>query len=259
MVTHGYAIDPLLFATARLLTFSGSRNLTSATGFFFRRSGKLFLVSSRHVFFDETQSHRPDRLEIELHLDARNAAVSTGWSVLLYENRRASWRQGRDIGGEVDVAAVEIDEGAFPKGASVHAFTPDHLAETDEPVPLGHPLAIPGFPLGFHDEVHHLPVTRHAIIASPWGLRFQGKGHFLTDARTHSGTSGAPVVARMDEQCMQGHPLRWKLLGIHSSRLDMGNRDRNVDETLGLNVAWYADILMTLTAARFSPPTLVPS
>jgi hypothetical protein len=41
-----------------------------------------------------------------------------------------------------------------------------------------------GFPLGFHDELHHLPVVRQAVIASSFGLRFQGKGYFLTDART---------------------------------------------------------------------------
>jgi hypothetical protein len=41
--------------------------------------------------------------------------------------------------------------------------------------------------------------------------------------------------------------LPWKLLGVHSSRVDMGNRDLKLDESLGLNCAWYADILMTLT------------
>ena len=41
--------------------------------------------------------------------------------------------------------------------------------------------------------------------------------------------------------------LPWKLLGIHSSRMDMGSRDLEHDESLGLNCAWYADILMTLT------------
>jgi hypothetical protein len=41
--------------------------------------------------------------------------------------------------------------------------------------------------------------------------------------------------------------LPWMLLGVHSSRLDVGSRDLNLDEALGLNCAWYADILMTLT------------
>lgn len=243
-------IDPLLFATARLSTFFGTQGLTNASGFFFRRDDKLFLVTSRHVFIDEAQEHHPDRIEVELHLDADNAVQSTGWSVLLFANARAAWRQGLDDAGEIDVAAIEIEESKLPKGVALHAFTPRHLAGDADEVPIGQALVIPGFPLGFHDAMHHLPVTRSASIASPWGLRFQGKGFFLTDARTHSGTSGAPVVMRMESGTAPGDPLRWKLLGVHSSRLDMGNRDRNVDESLGLNVSWYADILMTLTAPR---------
>jgi len=41
--------------------------------------------------------------------------------------------------------------------------------------------------------------------------------------------------------------LPWVLLGVHSARLDMGTRDLDLDEALGLNCAWYADILLTLT------------
>lgn len=247
-------IDPLLFATTRVSTFTGTRSLTNASGFFFRREKTLFLVTSRHVFLDELRQHRPDRIEIELHVDADNAARSTGWSMLLYDHRRATWRQGVDQGGEVDVAAIEIEEGKLPAGTVVPAFTPHDLAGEDDEIPLGQALVIPGFPLGFHDATHHLPVTRAATLASPWGLRFQGKGFFLTDARTHSGTSGAPVVMSLQRDGLSGTPpLRWKLLGVHSSRMDMGNRDREVDEYLGLNVSWYTDILMTLTASADAP------
>jgi hypothetical protein len=79
-------------------------------------------------------------------------------------------------------------------------------------------------------------------------VRFQGRGFFLTDARTHRGTSGAPVVTRHHGMTRDGAPLPWQLLGVHSARMDMGNRDRVQDESLGLNCAWYADILLTLTA-----------
>ena len=44
--------------------------------------------------------------------------------------------------------------------------------------------------------------------------------------------------------------FHWLLLGVHSSRLDVGTRDLQLDEALGLNCAWYADILMTLTEPR---------
>jgi hypothetical protein len=41
--------------------------------------------------------------------------------------------------------------------------------------------------------------------------------------------------------------LPWMLLDAHSTRMDMGCRDLQLDETLGLNWAWYADILLNLT------------
>jgi S1-C subfamily serine protease len=243
------AIDPLLLAAARVNTFEGMRLLTNASGFFFERDARLFLVTSRHVMIDEPSQHFPDRIEIELHVDTANMANSTGFSMPLYRDGKSVWRQGTDTGGEIDVAVLEIERDALPKTAVLRAFGPGHLRDAREPVELGSPLLVVGFPLGFHDALHHLPVVRHAVNASPFGLRFQGKGYFLTDARTHRGTSGAPVVMRMRGAHRDGDDLPWALLGVHSSRMDVGTRDLKQDEALGLNCAWYADILLTLTAS----------
>jgi hypothetical protein len=135
----------------------------------------------------------------------------------------------------------------LPQGVAYRAFTPAHLLGRFDGVEVGSDLLVVGFPLGFHDTLHHLPVARHAIIASAFGLRFQGEGYFLTDARTHRGTSGAPVVMRISHPDASVAALPWTLLGVHSARLDVGTRDLGLDEALGLNCAWYADILMTLT------------
>lgn len=242
------AVDPLFLATPLVHTFLGVQALTNASGFFFSRGERLFLVTSRHVLFDEASGHRPDRIEITLHLDPHNLTLCTGFSMPLYAERRAQWRQGRDSGGEIDVAVLEIERAALPPEAVLFAFTPAHLVRDFEAVPTDAPLFIAGFPLGFQDTVHQLPVLRRAAIASPFGLRFQGQGMFLTDARAHRGISGAPVVMREAAQRPEMGALSWRLLGVHSSRLDMGNRDQSLDESLGLNGAWYADILLTLTA-----------
>jgi S1-C subfamily serine protease len=238
-------IEPVLLTTTRVSTFDGKRALTGASGFFFERDKRLFLVTSRHVVIDKPSKHFPSRLEIELHTDAENLTKSIGLSVLLYKDGKSIWRQGRDSGGEIDVAVIEIERAALPAGVALRCFTPAHLQGPLQEVEVGSSLLIVGFPLGFHDGLHHLPVVRQAAIASSFGLRFQGLGYFLTDARTHRGTSGAPVVMRAP-----GLPgeLPWKLLGVHSSRVDMGSRDLQLDESLGLNCAWYADILLTLTA-----------
>ncbi|MBW8847194.1 MAG: trypsin-like peptidase domain-containing protein [Burkholderiales bacterium] len=237
------AIDPLLLATVRIGTFNGTKGLTSASGFFFRRDERLYLVTSRHVFIDEPSGHHPDRIELELHPDPDNLADSIGLSVLLYREGLANWRQGRDDGGGIDVAVLEIEPDALPPAAALAAFTPENLPGPEDVVAIGEPVLIPGFPLGFHDGLHHFPVVRQGVVASPYGWRFQGMGWFLTDARTHRGISGAPVVVRAPGRS----PLPWLLVGIHSSRLDMGDRDLVADESLGLNASWYPDIVMTLT------------
>lgn len=237
-------IEPLLLTTARVATFQGNLRLTGASGFFFAREERLHFVTSRHVLRDEPSHHFPDRVVIELHSDGANLTRSTGLSVLLYREGKAIWRQGRDTGGEIDVAVIELDRKALPETVALASFTPDHLLDSFEEVEVGTQVLMVGFPLGFHDELHHLPVVRNATIASSFGLRFQGQGYFLTDARTHRGTSGAPVVLRVPAADAS---LPWKLLGVHSARLDMGGRDLFRDESLGLNCAWYADILLTLT------------
>jgi S1-C subfamily serine protease len=240
-------IDSLLLATTRVLTFKQEQRLTNASGFFFARADKLFLVTSRHVLMDKPSQHLPDRIEIELHTDPENMSKSVGFSMLLYSDGKSIWRQGTDKAGDIDVAVIEIDRAAMPETAYYATFTTNHLQRPHERVEVGTMIQIVGFPLGFHDTLHHLPVVRHAGIASSFGLRFQGKGHFLTDARTHRGTSGAPVVMRNIEPNTSLGDLPWKILGIHSSRLDVGTRDNELDEALGLNCAWYADILLTLT------------
>jgi len=238
-------IESLLLTTARVSTFFGTQALTGASGFFFQRDERLYLVTNRHVLVDRPSGHLPDRVEIEVHTDAQNLTHATAFSVLLYREGRAIWHQGRDSAGEIDVAVIELDRAALPPSMAICAFTPAHLQHRLQEVKVGTPVLVVGFPLGFHDTLHHLPVVRQAVIASSFGLRFQGQGYFLTDARTHRGTSGAPVVMQHESGDAQ---LPWKLLGVHSACLDMGGRQVAVEESLGLNCAWYADILLTLTA-----------
>jgi len=240
-------IDPVLLTSPRISTFQGQTLLTTASSFFFERGERLFLVTSRHVMIDTASEHYPDRIEIELHSDQENLAAAVNLSIPLYRNGESLWRQGRDAAGEIDVAVIEIDRSALQDSVVYRAFSPQHLCGPEEHVDIGSSILVIGFPLGFHDTLHHMPVVRHAVVASSFGFRFQGLGYFLTDARTHRGTSGAPIVLKTRDLEVLPGDLPWKLLGVHSARLDVGTRDIVLDEALGLNCAWYADILMTLT------------
>ena len=239
--------EAVLLTAAPITTFARYRSLTSASGFFYRRDERLFLVSNRHVFCDATSGHQPDHIEVVLHTDAQDLSRSAVLGLPLFRDGRALWREASDQAGTVDVAAIEIAPGQLPANAVLRAFEAHHLETGDEDIAIGDALTIVGFPLGFHDTVHHLAVARSASLASAYGIRFQRQGCFLTDARTHRGSSGAPVLRRRHGR-EAGGDLPWQLIGVHSTRMDMSSRDEAQDESLGLNLAWYADVLNTLTA-----------
>lgn len=238
-------VEPILLCATQISTYFSQAHLTNATGFFFQRQHELFLVSSKHVFFDKASQHFPDRIEIKFHTDKSNVTSVINYSIPLYLSGKSQWISGMDLAGDIDVAVIKINREQLPIGVIFEAFGPQNMLSEERVVEIGTPLLILGFPLGFHDTLHNLPVARNAINASSFALRFQGKGYFLTDARTHRGSSGAPVVCR--EKGSSPETLPWTLLGIHSGRLDIQGRDRMMDEALGLNCAWFADILLTLT------------
>ncbi|HEX5400501.1 MAG TPA: serine protease, partial [Verrucomicrobiae bacterium] len=141
-MSNDILIEPLLLTTTRVSTFNGSRLLTGASGFFFEREGRLFLVTSRHVVIDKPTKHFPDRIEIELHTDNKNLTRSTGLSVLLYRNGKSIWRQGKDAGGEIDVAVIELERSALPPSVVLRCFTPAHLQRALDEVEVGTSLLI---------------------------------------------------------------------------------------------------------------------
>lgn len=241
------AVDAVLLTTTRITTYSAAHVLTSASGFFYRRGDRLFLVSNRHVFADADSGHFPDRIEIGVHTDTQDLTRHAVVSLPLYRDGLRQWREATDAGGTVDVAAMDIPAGTLPADAVLQAFDETHLEARDEDIAIGDALTIAGFPLGFHDTIHHLAVARGASIASAYGVRFQRQGCFLTDARTHRGSSGSPVVRRRANDRSAASAPSWQLLGVHSTRMDMRTRDHTQDESLGLNCAWYADVLETLT------------
>ena len=75
-------IENILLTATPITTHADAQVLTNATGFFFERSGRLYLVTSRHVLLDEPSGHAPDRIAIELHTDRENLAESTFFSIV---------------------------------------------------------------------------------------------------------------------------------------------------------------------------------
>ena len=182
--------EPLLLSTTRISTFRGKQLLTAATAFFFRRSDRLYLVTSRHVLHDPPTGHFPDRIEMVLHVDPQNLTRTEVLSVPLYKDGLALWRQGRDSFGDVDVAVIPLDRGMLPGALVLHAFEPEHLLHAFEEAEVGAHLLVVGFPLGFYDTVHYLPDALPDVVMIPVGAfadpSFQWPQVSMYESRKHA-------------------------------------------------------------------------
>ena len=132
------------------------------------------------LIFPTREEVVPKSIGLEL-LEAENMAKPGGFSIVLYRNGKAVWRRGRDLAGEIDVAAIEIDRSVLPEPTVYRAFNPAHLLKALEHIEIGASLLVVRFPLGFHDASHHTPVPRQVVLASSFALRLHGHGYSLTE------------------------------------------------------------------------------
>lgn len=238
-------LDDMFLRVAKIQTFADGQLLTNATGFLYLQENFLYLVTARHVVINEVCHHFPNRLHLSLHTDANDLQKWVDLSIPLYVNGVPQWFQHPQYGAAADLVAVAINDPHVLSNCVVATFCCDDILSMEEPMPLGQAVLILGFPLGFHDTLHNLPIVRSAIIASSFSHPFKGEPYFLTDARLHRGMSGSPVIANWPRrQPFSTEPAGgWRLLGIHSSALDVSDRDPEQDERLALNTAWYASLI----------------
>jgi hypothetical protein len=237
-----------LAAVTRIEACSQGRVLAQATGFFYSRAGEFFLVTNRHVVVGDSPTYRPETLTLRLHLDRDDLARNESYTLALYRDGQPMWREHPIHGSAVDVIAVELRREEIERRFYVTSFTVNDLPPDELLLPIGDDLLVLGYPLGFHDDVNNLPIARRASVASVYPIPFRGSHFFLTDARMHEGTSGAPVLTRPTQMLpLRGGGLGFTdevktfLVGVHSAARP--EREPMTDDPLGLNCIWFASLI----------------
>ncbi len=118
------------------------------------------------------------------------------------------------------------------------ALSADQFARQDTELGVGEPVVIIGYPLGFFDEIHSLPVARQGAIASVYPVPFRGNPFFLVDANLHPGTSGSPVISRpagtrLTERGVVIGAQSFYLVGVNSGAFG----------DLNLNAVWFPSVV----------------
>ena len=149
----------------------------------------------------------------------------------------------------MEIDKKQIEGKFFVKAWSSATFLPQHYV-----ISPGDDVFVMGFPLGFHDTAHNLPVFRNAMIASAYGVPFQDSQLFLTDANLHPGTSGSPVITKPKNTWVDDKGnvsmvtgTTYYLLGVHSGTYSITTA-AGQQIPLGLGAAWYVSLVDDIAA-----------
>jgi S1-C subfamily serine protease len=211
----------------------------TATGFFYKNDKKVFLVTNRHVVRDT------DALRMFLHCDNKDLTKNYKIEIpLRSSSNELLWKEHPTI--NADIAVIDLSNIPFIKGTLiVPQSIINHFPHELLSLPPGDDVFAIGYPHGYFDEVHNLPIFKNAIIASCYGIDFQNHPYFLVDANLKPGMSGSPVFTKpvllrfandgSVKTCNGGLP--YYLLGVLSKEeLVIGTGERIAP---GLFVVWY--------------------
>jgi len=232
-------IDLTLKITTPITCKEGRKQIGGGTGFFFRHDKQLFLITNRHVLINENTNFFPDKIVIRLNTNSSDLTQSTNQEYMLYDKITDSPRW-IELSKDIDLVALPIDD---PKECIFAALGENNLPPKNLIMGLGEQVIVIGYPHGFYDEIHNLPIVRNASIASAYGVPFKNTPVFLIDSNLHPGTSGSPVItvpSNFSSSPDGGFEIhgdkKWYFLGVNSATFG----------ELRLNQIWYADLVLKL-------------
>lgn len=235
-------LQELFLVTAFIEMFVDDSRVGTGTGFFCLSEdrSRIFLVTNRHIVRNDGKQMFPDRLRLRLHADPLNLKHFENYDVRLYGDITKTQRRWKELDPSIDVVSIELPLSEIGK-YYIKAFHTSDFAREDTELGVGEPVVIIGYPLGFFDEVHSLPVARQGSIASVYPIPFRDRPFFLVDAHLHPGTSGSPVITRpaggrIGSSGEEKEGVHFYLIGINSG----GYGD------LELNAIWFTNVIKAL-------------
>lgn len=113
-------------------------------------------------------------------------------------------------------------------------------------------IIVASYPKGFYDKFNKFPIVKSGIVASGWGLNFNGKQMFQIDAQLFPGSSGGLVISKptniafIDGCIKYSKHKEFVFLGIYSGeylwqeKVTIDGKETKVNRSYGLGNVWYS-------------------
>ena len=250
-------LEPPSLMTTPVVLMNGARPVSQGTGFFFASTtidGKpdtVFLVTNYHVVAGRaplTPGPRAgDRIRFILHENPAELTRVRQIELPLYDQRGDPLWVMSDAVPSADVVLIPVPAEAY-RDIALLVFTEAHT-RGDIKIRPSSGATLLGYPYGFFDESHFLPVWKTGHVASEPSVDFNDLPTFLVDVSAFPGMSGSPVLAvangiyeSEDGAMRSGRVL--KLLGIFSAMPIV--REKKAAEVNGLTETQTTEINLQL-------------
>ena len=249
--SYHYGVTPIhALQHAQYPMRRGEKRRTSllgiGTGFFYQEGEIIYLITNRHVVFDEEKKCYPNVLEIILHTNRTNIRDVRVIHIPLYDSvLNPLWLEQSHLEDLfIDVVAIDLKNYLQEDRDVLFRWQWNDLGTRSQIRALETHIRVLGYPLGFHDDVHNVPIAKHATIASPYGVAFKDEAYYLIDGNLHPGMSGSPVIIPHSAIRMKDRSAIHSLLGIYSGGWELNGID------LGLGRVWFPDLIHEIISVR---------
>lgn len=272
-------IDDALHGISTLLLTTYQGKQLQGTGFFYDELGPkdpnlteqwreiktIWVATNRHVLLPKIKGKEitPEVLTFHLRKIVNNRFV---WEPISLDTIEFTKRVRLHPNQEVDVALLQIDDLVKNKIKNNEQLI-QYFAVSEENLPgnnninaeVADDVIVVGYPKSFYDEVNVFPIVKSGIIASRWGLNFNGLPIFLIDAKLFPGSSGSIVITKpidlkmVNGRLMHSKDKQFAFLGVYSGEpyrehkpIDLEDLTIIRKDSFNLGTVWYGHLIIEI-------------
>lgn len=228
---------------------------------------KYWLVTNRHVILPQIDNveYVPDRFTFHLR---KNVGGTIMWEAIILSKDQLLSLAKFHQDSAVDVGLIDISgfiqtiiNNIADKKIENNILLPTTLSNNNLPenqpitIDVTSDIIVASYPKGFYDKLNKFPIVKSGIVASAWGLNFNGSPIFQIDAQLFPGSSGGLVLSKPTHIAMINGNLSYSetkqfvLLGIYSGEfkwyeeIEIGDKKYKMGNSYGLGNVWYSNLI----------------